>query len=329
MKELRVRGSYYDMGHQFGKSLHEWHREFSPSDELLQFAWRCEAAAQKYAPGILEELRGVSESSGTSYETLISTNLAPAALFGCTIFAVKGEETVNGSPIYARHQDWIKSDVEALHVIHAEPENGQRSVGFSFGDLGRYGGQNEAGLTIASAYVGMYVGKHPKPGIRMNISTRWALDNFITTEETVDYLMKIPHTEPVNYLVADGSGTIARVETCPEKTAVRYLEEGLEVVTVFYTIDEMKHLDRPWPEDFLFYEYERRVKKWFEENRGSITVDNVKTLCKDPEKGICEYYGNPGDNDEITIWSWIAETNPARIQIAPGPPCNTEYKHLK
>ena len=328
MKELRIKGSYHNMGLQFGKSLSEWHREFSPSDNLLKFAWSCEAAAQKHAPGILEELRGVSESSGASYEALISTNLAPAVFFGCTVFAVKGEETANGSPVFARQQDWIKSDIDALHVIHAEPENGQRSIGFSFGDNGRYGGQNEEGLTIASAYVGTYTGQYPKPGIRMNISSRWALDNFTTTEETVNYLLKIPHTEPVNFLVADGTGTIARVETCPEKTAARYLEEGLEVVSVFYTIEEMKPLDRPWPEDFLFYEYERRVKRWFKENRGKITVEKVKALCRDPENGICEYYGNPGDKDEITIWSWIAETSPARIQISPGPPCNTDYKKL-
>ncbi|MFW9959284.1 MAG: hypothetical protein ACFFCT_14545, partial [Candidatus Odinarchaeota archaeon] len=73
MKELRIKGSYHDMGLQFGKSLSKWHREFSPSDGILKLAWKCEAAAQKYAPGILEELRGVSESSGTSYEALIST----------------------------------------------------------------------------------------------------------------------------------------------------------------------------------------------------------------------------------------------------------------
>ncbi|MFW9926613.1 MAG: C45 family autoproteolytic acyltransferase/hydrolase [Candidatus Thorarchaeota archaeon] len=328
MKELTVKGSYYEMGLQFGKSLKDWHREFSPSEDLLEFARGCEVAVKKDAPEILEELRGVSESSGTSYDSLISTNLAPAAVFGCTIFVVKGEETVDGSPIYARHQDWIKSDVEALHVIHSEPEGKQKSVGFSFGDIGRYGGMNEAGLTIASAYVGMYTGNHRKPGIRMNISARWVLDNFTTTEEAVDYLLKIPHTEPVNFLIADGAGTIARVETCPEKTAARYLDEGLEVVTVFYAIDEMKHLDKEWPEDFLFYEYDRRVRQWFEENRGSITVEKVKALCRDPQKGICEYYGNPGDNDEITIWSWIAETSPARIQISPGPPCHTDYMKL-
>ena len=56
MKELRIKGSYHNMGLQFGKSLSEWHREFSPSDGLLKFAWSCEAAAQKHAPGILEEL---------------------------------------------------------------------------------------------------------------------------------------------------------------------------------------------------------------------------------------------------------------------------------
>lgn len=324
MKIIRVKGSYYDMGLQFGKSLKEWHRQFSPSEELLEFARGCETAAKRYAPGILDELRGVADSSGTSYESLISTNLAPAAMYGCTVFAVNGDATSDGSPIFASQMDWMREDIEALHTIHAAPEDGYKSVGFSFGDIGRYGGQNETGLTIGSAYVGMYSGTR-KPGIRLNVSQRWILDNFSTTEEAVDYLTKIPHTEPTNFLVADSYGTIARVETCPERTSARYLEEGIEVVTTHFLLDDMKPLDKGWPEDNVFYEFYRRSENWFEQNKGSISLDKAKAFCSDKDKGICLY---ADDWQEITIWSFIARTKPAAIEISPGPPCNVEYLNL-
>jgi predicted choloylglycine hydrolase len=317
------------MGLQFGKTLKHWHRQFTPTEKTLEFARGCEAAAKKHAPTILEELRGVAESSGTEYESLISTNLAPGAMFqgGCTIIAISGKHTVSGSPVFARHMDWLKKDIEALHVIYSDPENGFKSTGFSFGDIGRYGGQNEVGVTVGTAYVGMYQDQ-PQPGVRLNISSRWILDNCATTEEAVKYLEKIPHTEPVNFLLLDAAGTIARVETCPKKITTKYVEEGMDVATVFYVLDEMKSLDGKWPEDLIFYKFEKRVKNWFREHQGSITMDLVKELCRDPEKGICEYYGTPDDTDEITIWSWIAETNPAQVEISPGPPCNTEYRKL-
>ncbi|NHJ14177.1 MAG: hypothetical protein EAX95_10905 [Candidatus Thorarchaeota archaeon] len=324
MREIRVNGTYREMGLAFGETLSSWYRKFIPNKEHLEFAWECEHAAQRFAPDILEEIRGVSEASGTKYESLISTHLAPAFLFGCTLFAVKGEDTISGSPLFARQMDWIKDDIDALLVIHSEPDGGRRSIGFSFGDCGRYGGQNDEGLTIGSAYIAMYKGS-AKPGIRMNISTRWALDKFSTTNETVDYLKRIPHTEAVAFLVADSAGTIARVEASPEKTTAAYLEEGIEVVTNFFRLEGTRELDKGWNRENIVYKHFNRTKDWYEKYKGNITLDKAKEFCSDPANGICQYSDG---YEEITIWSWVAETKPVRLQLAPGPPWETKYTDL-
>lgn len=324
MREIRVKGSYSEMGLQFGATLGDWHRNFVPSNELLSFARECEESAEQYAPDILDELRAVAHSTGVSYESLISANLAPAFAFGCTLFAVDGRHTLDGSPLYARQQDWSKSDIDSLHVIHAEPANRHSSVGFSFGDCGRYGGQNEEGLTIGSAYVSMYTGKI-KPGIRMNISTRWALDNFASTEETVEYLLKIPHTEPVTFLIADHRGTIPRVETCPKKTSASYAEDGVCVVGNYFVHEDMKHLDKGWPQGDIHYRLLDTASRWIEDNSGEINPDGMKSLCSDSENGICVFSEDP---EYATIWSWIARLNPPSIELAPGPPCITNYRPL-
>ncbi|MHA2462212.1 MAG: C45 family autoproteolytic acyltransferase/hydrolase [Candidatus Thorarchaeota archaeon] len=318
MKELRIKGSHRNMGITFGKTLTQWHRQFKPTKEHIEFAWECEKAVKQHAPGLLEELEGISEVTGVSYETLISTNLAPAFMFGCTLFAVKGEHTSGGNPIFGRQHDWIEEDIEALHVIYTEPDDGHKSIGFSYGDFGRYGGQNDVGLTIGSAYVPMYIGK-ARPGVRMNISTRWALDNLST------YLKRIPHTEPVAFLVADRKGTFARVETTPERTAATYQEGGIEIVTNFFMLEEMRDLDKGLPEDSHVYEYYRRVQRWFEDNKGSITTDHAKTVCSEHETGICHHSDN---STEMTIWSWVTEIGQS-LEIAQGSPCNNEYKLLK
>jgi predicted choloylglycine hydrolase len=323
MKEFRMKGSYYNIGKTFGKTLSNWHRQFKPNDKLLEFARKCEDAVAKFAPDILDELKGIAEVSGAKYESLISTMLSPFYLFGCTLFAVKGEYTLNGNPIFARQMDWLMEDVDALCVNHTEPDSSHKSIGFSFGDCGRYGGQNEEGLTIGSAALAMYTGK-VKPGVRMNISTRWILDKFSTTEEAVEYLRRIPHTEAVAFLVADKFGTIARVEAASEKTEARYLEEGIEVVTNVFVLDGMKHLDKGLPENSHTYAYCERLEEWFEANKGKITLERVKAICSDPENGVCQ----TSKEYEVTIWSWIASTNPTSIEIAPGPPCDTPYKAL-
>ncbi|MHA2301193.1 MAG: carcinine hydrolase/isopenicillin-N N-acyltransferase family protein, partial [Candidatus Thorarchaeota archaeon] len=183
---------------------------------------------------------------------------------------------------------------------------------------------NDVGLTIGSAYVPMYIGK-ARPGVRMNISTRWALDNLSTAKEAVDYLKKIPHTEPVAFLVADRTGTIARVETTPERTAAAYQEGGIEIVTNFFMLEEMRDLDKGFPEDNHIYEYYRRVERWFEDSKGRITTDHAKSVCSNHDNGICHHSNN---STEMTIWSWITEIGQS-LEIAQGSPCNNEYKLLK
>jgi len=326
MKEFRLKGSYRNMGITFGKTLSNWHRTFRPSEVHLKWALECEKAVKRYAPSILDELSAIADVSDATYEGLLATHLTPAFAFGCTLFAVSGEHTANGKPIYGRQQDWEAQDVEALHVIHAEPDDGHKSIGFSFGDCGRYGGQNEAGVTIASAYAPAYIGK-AKPGVRMNISARWALDKFSTTEEVVEYYLKIPHTEPVIFLVADSAGTIARIETTPERTETAISEDGIEVVTNFFMLDGMKDLDRGWPEENHVYEYYRRAERWCKDKKGSLTLADAKTVCSDHEIGICHH--DKVDNN-ITIWSWVTEIgSPNILEIAQGSPCKNEYRQLK
>ena len=325
MKEIRVKGTYHDMGLQFGKTLTDFHRQFSPNEKQLAFAWKCEKAVRKHAPSILEELEGIEESTGVKYESLITTMLSPAFLFGCTLFAVAGEHTASGSPIYGRQMDWLKEDIDALHVIYSEPEGGYKSTGFSFGCNGKYGGQNETGLTIGSVSIPMST-VPATPGIRMNVATRWALDNFSTTKEIVKYLQSVSPTETCAYLVIDGDGTIARIETDSEGTSVKYHDEGIGVATNFFTLDEMKLRDKGFPENNHVVKYYNTVHGWFEENKGKITPEMAKALCSDPEKGICQI---KEELESVTIWSWIAETNPPKLQIAPGMPCETEYQVLE
>ncbi|MFW9920917.1 MAG: C45 family autoproteolytic acyltransferase/hydrolase [Candidatus Thorarchaeota archaeon] len=324
MKEIRIKGNYLQMGRTFGKTLSQFHREFSPKVEHLEFGEKCETAVKKYAPDLLDEIKGIAEATKKEYESLVVSMLSPWFIFGCTLFAVKGEFTQNGNPVFARHMDWLKQDIDALHVIHTEPEDGYKSVGFSFGDCGRYGGQNEHGLTIASAAIAGYNGRI-KPGVRMNVSTRWALDKLTNTEEAVKYLTRIPHTEAMAFLINDRSGTIARVEAAPEKTDFEFIDEGIGIATNVFVMDSMKDLDQGLPKDNHVYKYIDRLESWFDANQGRINLDDVISICSDEKEGICQ-----ADEAfmEVTIWSWIAETNPCSMQLAPGPPCKTDYRYI-
>jgi predicted choloylglycine hydrolase len=324
MKEIRIKGTYEELGKEFGKTLSQWHRTFKPKERNIEFAHKCVTAVEEFASDLLVEIRALADATGTSYDALYCTNLTPAFAFGCTLVAISGKYTANGSPIIARQHDWMKEDIDALHAIHTEPKGHQKSIGFSYGDIGRYGGLNKSGLAIGSAGLASYTGKL-KSGVRMNISTRWILDNFSTTKEAVDYLLEIPHTEASKFLIVDKKGTIAVAECTPEGKAASYIDDGLGIATNVFKLEETKHLDSGLPDDDPANQYHRILPKWFAEKKGSITFEDMKALCKNTENGICQ----ADEKYMVTIWSWIAETNPTSIEIAPGQPFNTEYKVLE
>ena len=125
--------------------------------------------------------------------------------------------------------------------------------------------------------------------------------------------------------MVDKDGTTARVEATPEKTATSIIEDGFAFATNVFVMDETKHLDNGLPETDPSHRYEKLLNKWFKDNKGDITLDSVKDICRDTETGICQ----SDEKYSVTIWSWVTETNPASIEIAPGPPCETEYIPLK
>lgn len=107
---------------------------------------------------------------------------------------------------------------------------------------------------------------------------------------------------------------------------MKYHDGGIGIATNYYILDEMKQRDKGFPDDNHVKVYYRRIQEWFEENKGRITPEMTKALCSDPEKGICQ---TVEEFEAVTIWSWVAETDPPKLQIAPGMPCETDYQILE
>ena len=108
----------------------------------------------------------------------------------------------------------------------AEPKGGVKNLSFSDHMIGRYGGVNKEGLAISIHAVPGYSDK-PRPGIRMNMTFRWILDNMKSTMEAVEFITEIPHQTAHLYMVADKKGNFARVEYAPEESRVEYSDSFL------------------------------------------------------------------------------------------------------
>jgi predicted choloylglycine hydrolase len=318
------------LGLAYGKivsenKLNSWWQQ--PGATKLALVRACEREIAVHAPGFLQEVRGLADACQADYEMVLSNMTVtyweqPA----CNVVAVSGSRCRNGRAIMARNHDWLLEDQEWVTCFRTNPQDGIRSIGFGFSDPGRYCGLNEAGLAMAGASIPFYLHQR-QPGLRMNVVTRWVLDNYADAPSAADYLRRVPHHEGISYLLADKEGRIARVEAAPEGVDVALTDDGLLASINLFQAEQMAHLDKVPSADDVVYAHQERIAAWRDENQ-VYDLDLAKKLCSDHESGLCAHYGVSSDS-VATIYSWVAELGTGEVHVAHGSPCENEYQVLK
>lgn len=271
----------------------------------------------------MDEIEAASKAAGFEYNSLLVDALAYDYHGQCTVLAVSGDATENGQPLFGRNHDWIMSILSYSIVLDSNPTGSMRSYQFIETPGLSAGGINEVGLAVGVTLVCRNT-ITPRPGIAANVASRWILDHFATTEESIDYLRTIPHISGYTTLIADAEGTMARVEVSPDKVVVGELEDGLILATTHYLCEEMHEFENLALDFEWTYERERRVRDWYRERRGNIGLSDVQDVLCSHDYGVCCHWSEEGE-DAGTTWSWAADLGTRTLKASLGPPCETEY----
>ena len=320
LQHLKLSGTHYEIGRTFGKFRRGLDDYATPSEERFERALKCEDLLKEHTCDLHDELLGFSNGIGLSLESVIAKQLLPHEMSGCNLFFVNGERTESGYPIFVRHMDWIEDDLQRLTMLETRPLGKHYALGLSFAELGCFDGINTVGLAVGTASVPFFTGQQ-SVGLLDRYVARWALDNFSSVEETVDYLKSVPHAEAINFLVGDKTGVSARVEVSPTRVRTEVLDEGINIVNNFFMLQDMREIDN-MPEDDRSWIYHRRIHDWFLNTELKIGLKQVKEICRNHETGICEHLNNPLGG---TIYSWFSELGTGMIHLAVGYPCKNDY----
>ncbi|MFX0094173.1 MAG: C45 family autoproteolytic acyltransferase/hydrolase [Candidatus Hodarchaeota archaeon] len=334
LNQLKLAGSYYEMGNIQGKYLKIKINLPKPSSEMVDFSNRCEAQVKQFTPDLLEELRGVADGAECDFDRLKTYFMHSPYLIGkysnipdkrssphCTVFAISKANTTDNNIIFARNYDWYPEYQDYFTVFHTYPTNKYSSIGFSDHVVGRFGGINHKGLAIAAVGVYLYNGEFTS-GLLLNNIPRWILDNCKTTKEAEEFLRKAPHAEGVNYLVADKTGEIIKAETTPNKVSIINEEDGILVAANHFQSVDMKGVQRKltnlnghttFPRVDGLLSFSKNSKK-------PISVEMVKNVLRDHQIFLCEH-----SSDQITAWSWVASLGTHTVFVCRGSPCKNKY----
>jgi len=334
MRTIEHSGTYYDMGFKLGSKLKNVFEPPPCPPEKKKLSIQCKEIVKQYTPELLEEIRGFCDGGNFDFELMeaflfvLGYELFYPPEGGCTVIVIGSELTDSGYPIFARNYDFNIDFQPLCGMTLRSPLGKLKSISFSDHMIGTYGGVNESGLVIAILIAGDYDNEW-QPGIRVNLSTRWVLDNCHDTEEAVVFLEKIPHVRGQIFMIMDKKDNIARAETSPLEVAVTYAKKDYLFSTNHYQAEALMKYSNPVLISPNSVERFNKVKTFLDNRKTNLTLNDMMEFLSSHKEGVCNHFEFDGIK-AATIYSWIAEIpekgGPIQTWATIGSPCKGKYK---
>lgn len=326
---VEVSGNAYDMGYQHGAQAADLVEHYlrlierltrQSRDVLCRKAMTFLPRIEALSPLFVEEVRGLAEGAGISFEEAVLCQARAEAGHvsegGCTAYVVSGEVTVDGQPLAGQNQDLEPEYADVAILLRIKPTDGRpRALMFTFaGQLG-YAGMNEHGL----AHFANALYDCPwQPGLPHYPLKRLMLEKQ-TVGECIQLLAQHRTCSAANVVLCDGQGGIADVEVRPEGIALFQDDHP----------DRLVHANHYLTPEFAPYETNSlpdscprldRMRQLIQARWGRLDVETVKMILADHEGdpgGICRH----GEANMHSISGYIAEPMKRLFHVRRGHGC--------
>lgn len=336
---IEVSGNSFEMGYQHGVQVPDLIEKYlllierithKSRDTLCRNARAYVSLLEKFSLSFVEELKGLANGAGISFEEAVVCQLRGSAAYsvaqeGCTSFAMTGSATKNGLTYAGQNQDMEPEMADVGIVLHLKPTDGRpRIINFTFaGEIG-YHGMNSLGVAefanaldggkpfVADAKAGLALSHYPiKRGMLESKNVQECINLYKTHRVN----------GPANAMLCDGQGNIADLEVRPELQVAEFKDESPSFIghANHYVTNEFADPGRDNPNSSSHIRH-KRIHTLVKENWGNITVDMIKKILADHEGdpgGICRH----GLEGSHSICGYVAEANKSIFHVRRGHGC--------
>jgi len=277
MKEINLKGSFYEMGVQYGKECKKEIKTFAkmayimaslakkPGSQLFNpnmwyfiptyltyrkeknkwqtLAKEYEKEIIKYHPDAIEFMKGISEGTDIPYIDILTLNIATENIITCSIWGASGRSTKNNEPLIGMNADEEPMTQKFEVFLNFKPDKGYNyKVTALTGWVGYNHGMNEKGLAIASTLLWTKPEKEKKVRPPMVVLTK-ALNSCSTVEEVKVFFESVPNHELGTVFYIADTEKFMRVECTPEKRVYEIVKNGSLGNTNLVTSSELQKYD--------------------------------------------------------------------------------------
>ena len=346
LKVVEVGGNPYEIGFQYGRACPEirkmldiTHQGFGGKDGTAvlmdKYIPLYLPFAEKYAPEIVEEMKGMAAGAGLDFQDIFLMNItyeisAPLTM-GCTSFAAVGNATAGGAVITGQNLDFLSMYEENIVLLKTKPVDGPATMAVApAGTLGLIG-MNSAGITLNLNLLRDKDSLVPDGGVPSHIILRKVL-SCRNLGEAISTIASAEKKSAKNYLLASEQGDVVDIEVTMHDLDVRYPEKGIFTHANCFQAERFKSSDlapQYLPDSFVRAE---RLCRLMDNHHGNLSVDVMKQLLQDHNNHPNSVCRHPDPRNPLpvsrmmkTLVSVINRPKDRKAFIALGNPCENEY----
>lgn len=355
---VELSGTHYEIGYQHGEffkdTIHRIIKDNASTlieqienkahnkvteKELHEFSERYMPYAQEYCPEMMEEIRGIADGAGVSFEDIFFINchldmrdltypfLSQEMMLGCTTFGASCTATRNGESIIAQTYDWgdIFQCGSALLRIKAigEPE----VLVFTIAGMVGCAGMNSNGIALV---INRLVAKDSKPGVPYPFIIRKALMQ-VRIGNGIYSVTNANRSSGLFYLVGDLNGEMIGIECSAKDYYVFYADNDYIAHTNHYVSARMQPYavySKPLAGDTIMRLSTANSR--LANKCGDIVVEDIMELMRDhtgQPNSICRHSNEYASelSRSKTIAAIIMDLRTRRMWFAAGNACDTEF----
>ena len=344
---IEVSGAPYELGFQHGRlaqaqvqyTLERYKELFFDYSGLAwadatRLAQRYIAPIERYDAGLLAEMRGVADGAGVPFEDILALNARSELALsvnlpsdGCTALAVCPERTADGHALLGQNWDWKPTQRPGCIVLKiTRTDRPSILMVTEAGIIGKIG-LNDRGLGVCLNAMG--TDRKPE-GLPLHIALRGILDS-PTLSDAVDAAGRAELGCAANFLCGHADGEAISIESVGEDYDVLYPEDGILAHTNHITSPRLAGyhdtFKRRMPDTFV---RRGRITK-LARRQSPITVEDFKLWFSDHVEypdSICRH-ADPHDPEGLrmgTVFSIVMDLTENLFWMAPGEPCQTDYR---
>lgn len=308
-----------------------FYREFQGKvnkDKLVRHAKRYAPFIEDYSQEIAEELRGIADGSGRSYEEIVLVNTVEERnSFGaarCTAFAATGRATTNGKTYVGQNWDGLESlwwDGDFGLLLNVHRKEGVNILGYTNPGILASAGLNSNGISICWNTV-------PRLELRIGVPTYIVVAEVLrqkTIGDAINAVIRAERAGCFNFVIADET-ELYDIEATPTDIDIAYSDEHIAhanhfVSQKFYSKQAIPNDDIEMASTII---RQNRMNTLLRQKRGQIGLDECKRFLRDHVNHPASICRHP--NAGLTLDSWVIVPADRQFWIAHGPPCQQEFE---